>query len=574
MDDQLQSDEPGWPQRAVILIAVGAVAALIVQQLMQPEDWHRGHGAWRDACATGVGVAALAFGFGLGRVRIAWTMAFAPALGLLAGLIQYWNGQPNGLWTWSGASLVLAVAIAVPLFQVARDEGRLSLPYSQVHGHAWTNIVLWGACWGFTGIVVLLSHLLAELFALIGIDFLKDWLSHHWSNALIIGAAFGAALGLLRDRDRVVRLLQRVVTSVLGFLAPILGVALILFLLSLPFTGLSKLWEATKSTTPVLMACVIGALILANAVIGHGPDDEAKSPVLRWSALALGVAVLPLAIIAAVAMGLRIGQYGMTPDRLWGLTVVVFAVAYGLVYLADAVRGRLGWASLVRRDNIRIALATMVAGLVLATPILGFNAISTNDQVARLKSGKVSADKFDWAALAFDFGEPGERALAELRRSANAEIAQRADDAAKANGRYEVGDQLKNQRRQAEVANLRVLPAGTVLPADLRKGIADSEQCDAGQCTIFFLVPNKQAIVMDNGCFTDPPASAWMNCGDPVAWYRYENGWAVGTRTAAQPDAAAIVARNAAYKVGKAEVRTVTRRQVFIGGVPVGPDFE
>ena len=37
--------------------------------------------------------------------------------------------------------------------------------------------MLWGACWGFTGIVVLLSHLLAELFALIGIDFLKDLLS-------------------------------------------------------------------------------------------------------------------------------------------------------------------------------------------------------------------------------------------------------------------------------------------------------------------------------------------------------------------------------------------------------------
>ncbi|MDO1767772.1 hypothetical protein Q2354_28095, partial [Escherichia coli] len=69
--------------------------------------------------------------------------------------IQYWNGQPNGLWTWGGASLVLAITIALPLFQVARDEGRATFPYSQVHGHAWTNVVLWGACWGFTGIVVL-----------------------------------------------------------------------------------------------------------------------------------------------------------------------------------------------------------------------------------------------------------------------------------------------------------------------------------------------------------------------------------------------------------------------------------
>lgn len=585
MDDQLQSDEPGWPQRAVILIAVGAIAALIVQQLMQPEDWHRDHGAWRDACATGVGVAALAFGFGLSRVRIAWTLAFAPALGLLAGLIQYWNGQPNGLWSWSGASLVIAIAIAVPLFQVARDEGRATFPYSQVHGHAWTNVVLWGACWGFTGIVLLLSHLLAELFALIGIDFLRDWLSHHWSNALIIGAAFGAALGLLRDRDRVVRLLQRVVTSVLGFLAPILGAALILFLLSLPFTGLGKLWEATKSTTPVLMACVIGALVLANAVIGHGPDDEAKSPVLRWSALALGVAVLPLAIIAAVAMGLRIGQYGMTPDRLWGLTVVVFAVAYGLVYLADVVRGRLGWAPLVRRDNIRIAMATMAAGLVLATPLLGFNAISTRDQVARLQSGKVSIDKFDWAALAFDFGEPGKRALAELRATANVAIAKRATEVAKTDSRMAV-ELAAEQERRRFVGTFEVKPDGATLPDALKAQIIADQGCRNRDLCRVFVVDDKTAVVMNDPCAVLPaeqrkPDACSM---DLLTYLLRANGWVqadflIGAYSSSPnippSDAQGAVRRGYdAILAGNVTVRKVERRQVFVGDRPVGDPFE
>ena len=75
-----------------------------------------------------------------------------------------------------------------------------------------------------------------------------------------------------------VRLLQRVVTTVLAVLAPVLGVGLILFLVALPFTGLGALWEATKSTTPILLACVIGALILANAVIGNGAEEEVDQP--------------------------------------------------------------------------------------------------------------------------------------------------------------------------------------------------------------------------------------------------------------------------------------------------------
>ncbi|MEO5937478.1 MAG: hypothetical protein ABIQ43_00545 [Sphingomonas sp.] len=127
---QQMTDEPDWPLRAVILMAVGAAAALTIQQLMDVGDWSSNRGAGRDAWATGVGVGALAFGFGLSRVRIAWTVMFATVLGVVAGLIVWWNSQPDGVWTWSGASMVLAIAIAVPLFQVARDEGRASFPYT------------------------------------------------------------------------------------------------------------------------------------------------------------------------------------------------------------------------------------------------------------------------------------------------------------------------------------------------------------------------------------------------------------------------------------------------------------
>jgi hypothetical protein len=68
----------------------------------------------------------------------------------------------------------LQVAIAAPLLQSVRDEGRWSLGSARIHAHAWTNIVLWGAAWAFVAISFLLAQLLAELFSLIGIRLLRE----------------------------------------------------------------------------------------------------------------------------------------------------------------------------------------------------------------------------------------------------------------------------------------------------------------------------------------------------------------------------------------------------------------
>src|SRR3546814_17372475 len=90
-----------------------------------------------------------------------------------------------------------------------------------------------------------------------------------------------------------------------------------------------------------------------------------------------------------------------------------------------------------RRRHTRCALVTGVQtcalpilALFLATPILSFNALSAHDQVARLEAGRVTPDKFDWAALAFDFGESGKRAMQRLTQSKNDEVARRAKKAA------------------------------------------------------------------------------------------------------------------------------------------------
>src|SRR3546814_325436 len=206
-------------------------------------------------CALVAGVQTCALPISAERVRLGWSMIFAAVVAVVTELVFWWSGAPDGgVWWvggWSDASLFLAIAIAAPLFQTARDQGRATFPYDEVHAHVWTNIVLWCASWAFVGVTLALAFLLSALFELIGIGVLRDLLDKEWFVALLIGGAFGGALGLFRERERVVRTLRRVVTAVLSVLAPVLGAGLVLFLLALPFTGLGALWEATKSTTPI-----------------------------------------------------------------------------------------------------------------------------------------------------------------------------------------------------------------------------------------------------------------------------------------------------------------------------------
>jgi hypothetical protein len=438
----------------------------------------------------------------------------------------------------------------------------------------------------FVGIVFAMAWLLSALFGLIGIDLLSDLLREDWFWRALIGLAFGAALGLLREHDAVVRLLQRVVATVLAVLAPVLAIGLVLFLAALPFTGLQALWDATDAATPILLTCVIGALILANAVIGDVPEHESRFPLMRFGAIALAFVVLPLAALAAIATGLRIGQYGFTPERLWAATFVGIALLSGLGYWWSLLRGRLDWEAVVRPVNLRVAMAVCMIALFLATPILSFNAISTRDQVARLESGRVAPDKFDWAALAFDFGEPGREALERLGGSTNAAIRAKAIEVAKAGQRWDVPEVDRTDERRKELAaNLRILPVGTTPASGLIDAVAAGHTCASGaKCSLLVLPGGGEALLLTDYCFDRPPARREAGaeplvmlaegCGVSSRLRLVEGKWIKQPEGAVAKDEAAHAAMQAAYKAGQVEVRPVESRQLYVGGVPVGEPFE
>ena len=569
---RLDDSDPPWPLRPWIMAAICAAAGLAFHLLID-HHYEDALAHWRSALAAGIAAATVVFVLGVELRRWHWALGFALIWGVILGLIAWrtaaYNIQGNPVeWPfWSG---ILAVLVATPLFQTRRDvapDRRFwklwTMPYERLHSHAWTDAVIGAASLAFVGITFLLTVLIGQMFKLIGINLIFDLLSDEWFGWMLAGAAFGGAVGLLRERDKLVSTLQRLVMIVLAVLAPVLAVALVLFLLSLAGTGLQKLWDSGFSTAAVMMGVAAFAVLLANAVIGNGGDERATNPALRWAAPVLAVAVLPLAGIAYYSMHLRVIQYGWTPERIWGVIAAAIALAYGLAGIWAVVKGRRDFDDWLRPLQQKLAIGLALLALFLALPILDFGAISTRDQLARLKSGATPVEKFDWAAMAYDFGPSGRAALAELARSPQKVRADAAKAALAAKNRWDLGGPRGALLLKPFAERLRVMPAERALPAEALDRIAGSYMCSrAKACVAIWLSDTRIGVLGQN----EPGESLnfdFVTRNDAGQWV--QGDWA-------KP----APAKKAAVDLSTAriEVETVQQRRVLVNGVPESGTFE
>jgi hypothetical protein len=456
-----------WPLRPWVLAGLLGTAGLLIHLITGGRD----DVPWQMAAAAFLTFGSLTAAFTLDDGRWKGPVLFALVSGLvMAGLT--WRAVRSGdnlPHAQSGlAAAASATALALPLFQAGFVRRRLATPYADVYRHIWTDAIAAAGSLAFTGLSWLALVLLSELFHLLKIDFLRDVMEKGWFGWTFSGLAFGAALGILRNQLRVLTTLQTVVLLVLSLLAVPLAVGLVVFLLATAVSGPQVLWEATRNATPILLTCAAGSFVLASAILRQDDAEMTGSRVMRIAALVLAVVILPLAVFAAVSMGLRLNQYGLAPERLWGLVAIGVACAWGAGYwIALARGGRHGWTGKLRQANFHLALGGCVLALLLAPPIFDFGAISTRNQIARLESGKVTPDAFDFTALRWDFGEPGRKALARLATGDNADVAELAQATlAQSQRPYR---SFAGENRTREEFALRVQPDDTVL----RKQVLD-----------------------------------------------------------------------------------------------------
>ncbi|OJY60884.1 MAG: hypothetical protein BGP16_13255 [Sphingobium sp. 66-54] len=577
--------ETDWPLRAWVFVILGGLIALAIQQLadLPDQDWEWGR-RLVSAAILFLGVGGVAFGLAWERGRLLAAVIVALLCGLIASGSFIWNGVPNdgfGPDGWHLVCGVLASAFLLTLFQAGQDRAagrpaqwslaglrawrREAIHYPDVHGHLWTNALLLGLSGLFMLLALGIAHLLAEMFWLVKLDFLRVALRKDWFMALLLGGAFGAALGLLRDRGAIISALQRVAMLVLRVLAPVVAAAILVFLAALPFTGLAPLWS-TGGTTPIMLAGAMLALFLANAVVGDRAEDESRSTVLGASAAALGLVLLPMVGIAAFSSGLRVQQYGLSPDRLWALTFIAVGGITAIAY-AVAIIGPRGWFARLRRTNLRLVFVLAGIALVLSTPLLGFERIATAHQLARLASGRVSAEAFDYKALWFDYGPPGRAAIKRLAAtSANPAVRAYATKAMKLENRWaDAPNAAARETGTPLMRRLTILPAPVPLDEALRLRLLNYDACGVGSeaCVLRYVPGQDYALVIR------APAETCAKCSETISLLRrVKTGWSGETAYLATGDDARTKA--AAIRAGRIEMRPVERRQLFIDGKPAG----
>ena len=541
-----------WPLRPWLLAGLGAVAGLVVHLLLE----NRGDQAWAAALAATFFFAAAAAGFTLTSRRWMEAAAFSAGLGLVMGGIAWLavdTGDNLAGEEFAFAAGVFFSLLAVPLFQAEFHRRRWATPYAETHFHVWSDAVSAGGAIAFTLLSWLLLWLLHALFSLVGIEVIEELIDTGGFVGFFCGTTFGAAMGVLRNQLGIIGTLQRVVMLVFSLLAVPFALAIAFFLFILIASGGSALWDATDSATPVLLACALGCFVLANAVVRD--DDEARSdnPAMLVAAFALSASILPLTVFAAISMGIRIDQHGLSPERLWALVAIGIATAYGLAYWVGLARGRLaGWNHYLRRANLHLAVASCIVALLLALPLLDFGGISARQQVARLDAGEVSVEDFDYAALRWDFGDAGRAVLARLTER-EGKVGELAAEAAALEQRYPV----LAEGRRTESGEL----AFNFEDTDLRDWTRNHLKSNPWLC-------NASCVAIDLGMDGDRRHVAFVSAGS-IQHVRFRDD-GVPDPPEAPP---AMLSPDAEFSPGDVEVREWTGRQIYIDGRPMGEPF-
>ena len=572
MTDRIEGEASEWRERPWIMAAVGAAGGLVVHLLTDGLTYApvpTFGTILRQSVAAGVGIGTVTFLITAERRRLAWATGFAVAWGLIMALVGYSTGAYNRggeLVEFPFLSGLLAIAVASPLFQTLRDEGRKSLPYKQVHRYAWTDAIIGGASLAFTGLTFLLAFLLSALFDAIGIPFLKDLMGEGWFNWMMAGAAFGAASAVLRERDPLLGTLQRLVMLVFSVLAPVLAGALAIYLIALPVTGFGGLWKSGLPETPLLLSTAAFAVVFLNAIIGDSPDDRAGGRLWRITEGVLLFAVLPLGVLALVSMSLRVGQYGWTPERLWGVIACLIAIAYGAAAWWAGIRGRGAFDVRLRESQKWLAGGLCALALFLALPILDFGSISARSQLARLESGKVKAEQFDWAAMAFDFGPAGRKALERIARTGPADRRELAGTALKTDNRWAIARQADIVENSVGIEQrVRLLSPDIQWSDELKRRVSERGTCSEGmQCALIRVAPDQLMLLTSHGTGNYLSASIVDLKQRPAEQSRPD------VMVPAMPVSGTD---NVKADLGKAqvEIRQETVSRVYVDGKPVGP---
>ncbi len=464
-----QGETRGWLARARLGIGLAAGLALFaLHRCFVAKLW--------PATAPGLYWALVLFAAlwpvvllgGLGALRrrtlIVWS-AGAGVLILALAAYDIWRQpavSPPAPSPQAVLAMVAALFIGHHLVAGGDADRRWIAAYPTYYDIAWKDAVQLALSAAFTGVFWALLFLGAELFRLIGIAGFRDMIQNDWFSYPATGLVFAAAVHLTDVRASLTRGVRTIGLALLSWLTPLMALIAAAFLVALPFTGLGPLWK-TGAAANVLLASAAALIVLLNATYHDGTAERRPAGALRWAGRITGVLVLPLVLIAAYGILVRVGQHGWTPQRIIALACALLGACYGAGYLRASL-GRGAWMRPLERTNVVAGFAAIAVIVALFSPIADPARISVADQVARLRSGATSLDSFDFPFLRFGGQRFGLDALARLEAFKGSPtallIAQKAGETRRLKNRWDAP--TAPPRRMS--ATISVYPEGATLP--------------------------------------------------------------------------------------------------------------
>lgn len=513
MTDEIQQQESAPRAWTLTILTVGLAVGFLVYGVRE-QTWLY---VWRFGLTEAflLGGLALILSAGPGRWRLPtlFAMALAGAVAALAisSIDRFGHDTPDYHPSLIAGSILISL-VTLTFFQTWHEaRGRRAaegnptawrgLSYERLFGHIWETLLVVAVSFCFLGLVWLLLWLFASLFESVGVAAFNELIEESYFAWPVSCGAFALSIHFTREHKRIVAALRSIVFTLFSVLAPVFLVLSASFLMALFLGGFERLTSLVSASTTLLVLTGFG-LVFVNAVIRDGQAADRQHALVRTSALLLVPSLFFFCGFAVYAIGLRIEQYGLTPDRIFVAIITALLTLTSFAYLA-ALLARSRWMIYCRRANVALALVVAVVAVVLQTPLADPYRLSAESQYRRLAAGTADAATFDYGFLRYKLGNAGKAVLERIAKDSGVApqdvVAEQLARLAGTSDFWEWwGLQFQDQRAAnaqealADRQRVRRIPASLELPEDLSLNSLNywsrgSENCGAEkgkQCLI------------------------------------------------------------------------------------------
>ena len=332
-----------------------------------------------------------------------------------------WQVEDSDKWRqhevfmFYGWRLLLMAMLALPWIQYSLHVSREQARYPHFYRQLWLNALTLLIVFVANGLFWLVLLLWSEMFKLVGIPFFSTlFFDTDWFGYVAFGLITALAVVLARTQSRLVTAVQKLLTFIATGLLPLVALLALMFILTLPFTGLEAISQRVSAAG--LMSTLTLLLLLLMAIVREPQKEALPYPGALRYLIKCSLIVAPIyMLIAGWSLWVRIQQYGWTPERLYGVLVVVVLLVWSFGYLASILRRGRNPLELQGPAILGVSLLALGLLILLSSPVIDAWRISVNSHMGLYHSGKIKPDQVSLYMLDHS-GKPGRAALEALQK--------------------------------------------------------------------------------------------------------------------------------------------------------------